>query len=154
MTKVISNLIEVHVFRIKNKKLEFLLLKRSRNDSYPNIWQMVSGAIKKNESAVNAAIREVKEETGLNANKLYVIPKVNSLYYHKKDKIILIPVFACKVNFNSKVVISNEHSDFKWVSFSQAKKMLTWKQQRESLQIFYYYWNHEKESIKFVEINL
>jgi len=62
---IISNLIEAHIFREKNGKLEFLSLKRSPEQYYPNLWQMVSGKIKENETAYQSAIREIKEETGL-----------------------------------------------------------------------------------------
>jgi hypothetical protein len=43
--KIISNLIEAHIFRETEKGIEFLLLKRADNQIYPGVWQMVSGKI-------------------------------------------------------------------------------------------------------------
>ncbi|HAB52346.1 MAG TPA: NUDIX pyrophosphatase, partial [Ignavibacteriales bacterium] len=43
MLTIISNMIEAHIFRMKKGKIEFLLLKRSENEIYPGLWQMVSG---------------------------------------------------------------------------------------------------------------
>lgn len=119
--KIISNLIEAHIFRVNKGKLEFLALKRSPEQNYPNLWQMVSGKIKKNETAYQSALREIKEETGLRPEKLWIAPTVNSFYSPDNDYICLLPVFAAKVKYNSKVKISNEHTEYKWVSPEQAK---------------------------------
>lgn len=152
--KVISTLIEAHIFRIKNDDLEFLLLKRAANEKYPNLWQMVTGSVHRKEKAFQTAVREIKEETNLSPLKFWVVPNINSFYSPEQDNIWLIPVFAAKVSTNSKVVISNEHSAFKWVKRSQAKKMLAWPGQRKSVDIIYEYFTNQKSFLKFVEIKL
>lgn len=124
--KVVSNLIEAHIFRERNKKLEFLLLKRASYQYYPNLWQMVSGKIKEGEKAYQTALREIKEETNLIPEKLWIAPNINSFYSPDDEYISLIPVFAAKVNPNSEVVISSEHSEFKWVNKDEAKNLLAW----------------------------
>ncbi len=48
---IISNLVEVHIFREADSGIEFLLLKRAEDQIYPTVWQMVSGKIKENEKA-------------------------------------------------------------------------------------------------------
>lgn len=152
MTKIKSNLVEVHVFRIIDKKLEFLLLKRAENENYPNIWQMVSGSIRKNETAVRAAKREIREETGLIPKRFFVIPQINSLYLPDKDEILLVPVFGCLVSNNSEIKISKEHSEYKWVKVEKAKKMLPWPGQRKAVKWIFENWDNETETIKFVSI--
>jgi len=52
-----TELIELHIFRIDGDSLEFLLLKRSSEQYYPGLWQMVNGKIKK-EIAYTAEQRE------------------------------------------------------------------------------------------------
>lgn len=118
---IISNLIEAHIFRERNGKLEFLLLKRSPEQYYPNLWQMVSGKLKENETAYNAALREIKEETSLIPEKFWVAPTVNSFYSPDKDYICLLPVFAAKVKVDSEVKLSSEHTEYKWLSSEDAK---------------------------------
>ena len=59
MLTIISNMIEAHIFRMKKGKIEFLLLKRSENEIYPGLWQMVSGTIHKGETASQTALREI-----------------------------------------------------------------------------------------------
>ncbi len=152
--EIIANLIEAHIFRVKKDKMEYLLLKRAEHEFYPGLWQMVNGKIKKNEKAYETALREIKEETGLQPDKLWVIPNINQFYSHESDKIIMLPVFAANVNPDSKVKISNEHSDFKWVSPEEAIKLLPWPGQRNSVEIINNYFLNEKHFLNFVEINI
>ena len=151
---IISNLIEAHIFREQNGIIEFLLLKRSPEEYYPKLWQMVSGKIKENETAYNAALREIKEETGLVPEKFWVAPTVNSFYSPDNDKICLLPVFAVKVKFGSEVKISKEHTEFKWVNPEEAKKLLAWDGQRKSIDVIVDYFLNRNSILNFIEIDL
>lgn len=154
MLPIISNMIEAHIFRIKKNKIEFLLLKRAENEIYPGLWQMVSGTIHEGETAYQTALREIYEETNLKAEKLWVVPNINSFYSPEKNYISLLPVFAVKVKAGSRVMISDEHTEFKWVTRVKAKKMLAWVGQRKSVDIICEYFTKEKSSLKFVEIKI
>lgn len=151
---IISNLIEAHIFREQNGILEFLLLKRSPEQYYPNIWQMVSGKIKANETAYNAALREIKEETNLIPEKFWVAPTVNSFYAPDKDYICLLPVFAAKVKFDSKVVLSKEHVEYKWLKPEDTKQMLAWDGQRKSVDVIVDYFLKRNSFLNFIEIKV
>lgn len=80
--KIISNMVEAHIFRINKSEMEFLLLKRAEKEVYPGLWQMVSGKVKNNEKAYNAALREINEETGIVPSKLWIVPNINSFHKH------------------------------------------------------------------------
>lgn len=151
---IISNLIEAHIFREQNGIIEFLILKRAPYQYYPNLWQMVSGKIKDNETAYQSALREIKEETGLIPEKLWVAPTVNSFYAPDGDYISLIPVFAAKVNYSSEIKISTEHLEFKWVTPQEAKNHLAWKGQRNSVDVIEDYILNENSFLNFIEIKL
>jgi dihydroneopterin triphosphate diphosphatase len=151
---IISNLIEAHIFREKNGELEFLLLKRAPEQYYPNIWQMVSGKIKENETAFNTALREIKEETNLTPEKFWVAPTVNSFYAPDKDYICLLPVFAAKVSYNSDIKISKEHTEYKWVNPEEAKKLLAWDGQRTSVDVIVDYFLSRNSFLNFIEIKI
>lgn len=152
--KTISNLIEAHIFRIINSEIEFLLLKRSPNQYYPNLWQMVSGKINENETAYNAALREIKEETNLTPEKFWVAPTVNSFYSPDKDYICLLPVFAAKVDSNCEIKISNEHTEYKWVKSEEAKQLLAWDGQRKSVDVIVDYVLNRNSFLNFIEIKI
>lgn len=152
--KTDHSLIEAHIFRTNGSDLEFLLLKRADNERYPGIWQMVTGSVNENEKAFAAALREIKEETGLVPKKFWIVPNVNSFYSPERDIVIMIPVFAAQVSENSKVIISDEHSEFKWVNKDDAKKLLAWNGQRNSVDTIYQYFTSEKSTLFFNEIKL
>jgi len=152
--KIISNLIEAHIFRETKKGIEFLLLKRAEDQIYPGIWQMVSGKIKENERAFDTAIRELREETGLNPLKIWSAPKVNSFYSSISDTINLIPVFAIQVERNSSVTISNEHTEFKWESPDEIQKLLAWDGQRKAVSLIEEYFLNDLSFLNFVEIKI
>lgn len=133
--KISTNYIEAHIIRENDGKIEFLLLKRASYQWFPNLWQMVSGKIKEGERAFESAMREIQEETGLRPEKLWVLPNINSFYLVEDDSINLVPVFAAKVDYNSQVNISSEHSEHKWVSGNEAKMLLAWPGQRRSVDI-------------------
>lgn len=152
--QVISNLIEAHIFREQNRILEFLILKRAPYQYYPNLWQMVSGKIKDNETAHSAALREIKEETNLIPEKLWAAPTVNSFYAPDGDYISLIPVFAAKVNYFSEVQLSSEHVAFKWVTQDEAKSHLAWQGQKNSVDVIVDYFLNKNSFLNFIEIKL
>ena len=154
MSKIITNLIEAHIFRENKDGLEFLLLKRAETEIYPGLWQMVSGKIRNGEKAFKTALREIKEETGLTPKRFWVAPNINSFYYPEEDYISMLPVFAALVNKDSKVQISREHTEYKWLKPVEAKKLLAWSGQRNSLDIILEYFTNEMSFLNFVEINL
>ncbi len=154
MLIVQSNMVEAHIFRMKNGRIEFLLLKRSDTEIYPGLWQMVSGTIHKGENAYQTALREIKEETNLSPLQFWVVPNINSFYSPEKNYISLLPVFAARVKSNAKVKISKEHSDYRWVTQNRAKKMLAWVGQRNSVDIICDYFTNQKSTLNFVEIKI
>ena len=151
--KIISTMIEAHIFRETKNGIEFLLLKRADYQVYPGLWQMVTGKIKESEKAYQTAIREIKEETGLTPFQLWVAPTVNSFYEPKDEYICLLPVFASRVKTDT-IQLSDEHTEYKWVNKSEAQKLLAWEGQRKAVQIIEDYFLNEKSFFHFVEIKL
>lgn len=137
MPKVITKRVEVHVYREAGDGYEYLLLKRSPDGKYPNLWQMVSGSIDDGEKSFETAVRELKEETQLDVEELYIFPRVSEFYdFFEEDTINLVPVFVAKVG-NDEVVISDEHVEYKWVGFPEAYKILDriqWKENSALLE--------------------
>ena len=152
--EILANMVEAHIFREIGIDLEFLLLKRSDKVIYPNLWQMVNGKIKKGEKAYETALREIKEETGLIPERLWVVPNVNSFYSHENDNIMMLPVFAAQVKGNQDVIISDEHCDYQWLNTKSAKEILAWTGQRKSVDIIVNYIKKEINFLDLVEIRI
>ncbi len=140
--KITTRYVEVHIIRrVEKNKFEFLLLKRSPEFDYPNLWQMITGKIESGEKAYETAVREVREETSLVIKALWSVPNINSFYLTESDSIILIPVFVGIVNANVKITLSEEHIEYRWVPASEAKKMLAWPGQKQSVELIEKYLN-------------
>jgi dATP pyrophosphohydrolase len=150
--KIVSTMIEAHIFKETKSGIEFLLMKRADNQFYPGLWQMVTGKIESDEKAYETALREIKEETGLTPEQLWIAPTINSFYEPKDEYICLLPVFAAKVDAGSEISISDEHTEFKWLKSKEAKEMLAWPGQREAVDIIEDYFINKKSFFHFVEV--
>jgi|688.fasta_scaffold68198_4 mutator protein MutT len=104
---------------------KILLLHRQENKSQGNKWGIPGGKVDKGETPLQAAIREVKEETGYDISK-QGIENLGTVYieYNEKDH-FTYHMFrtqlqedpgAVKINFN-------EHKGFTWVTPSDGLKM-------------------------------
>ena len=151
MTKVLVRVIDAYVYSYENNKLSFLLLKRSKTKIYEFLWQGVAGKIEKGELAWQAALRELKEETGLTAHKMFVADYVSKFYEKHGDRINLVPVFGIEVK-NKKISLSEEHCNFKWLSFKKAHDKLTWDGQKKGLKVVYNMLNSKDARIKWSKI--
>ena len=153
MIDSIIRMIDCHIVHKEGSDLKYLLLKRSPNKIYPNIWQCVTGKIEDGEKAYQTAIREVKEETNLNPDRLWVIEHVNLFFESNKNRMNFIPVFGMEVN-NMNIDLSNEHIDYMWCDFKLAIEKLLWNQQKIGLITFNNMLQESKEKLIFSEISL
>ena len=151
MTEVLVRVIDAYVYSYESNKLSFLLLKRSRKKIYEYLWQGVAGKIEKNELAWQAALRELKEETGLTAQRIFVADYVSKFYEKHGDRINLVPVFGIEVK-NKKVSLSEEHCNFKWLSFKKAHAKLTWNGQKKGLKAVHSMLNSKDARMKWSKI--
>jgi len=97
---------------------------------------MVGGKIKENEPAWKAALREVREETGLSPLNFWVVPYINQFYEWESDRINSIPVFAVLAG-NEPVKLDAEHDDFQWLPVEKAGELLPLAAQRAGLSAAY-----------------
>jgi dATP pyrophosphohydrolase len=151
---IVSNMIEAHIFRETENGLQFLLLKRAEKEIYPGVWQMITGKVEEGETAYQAAIREIKEETGLKPERLWVVPNVNTFYSHETNEISMLPVFAAVVKGNVDVIICDEHSDSGWYNAEESKKILAWEGQRQSVELICNYHSKDRIFWDYIEIKL
>ena len=133
MADVTVRVVDCYVYRQTDDGLEFLLMKRNLNKIYEHLWQGVAGKIEDGETAPEAAIRELKEETGFDPVKVFVADHISRFYEVHGDRINLVPVFGIEVN-SDEVILSEEHIDFKWVTIKEALNTLVWNGQKEGIQ--------------------
>jgi dATP pyrophosphohydrolase len=151
MPKIESNYIELHIFNPSTEK--FLLLKRASHKIYPGTWQMITASCEKGETTKQTAVRELLEETGMKAHNLFSVPHVNTFYFDINDSVCLSPVFLVFVDTEN-VRISDEHTEFKWVTYEEAVDFIHWPDQIESLNVIWRYLKDENLKNKLVELEV
>lgn len=72
-----------------------------------------------------AAVRELREETGLDLSALYDVT-VSSFFLHATQTIQMAIVFAAFVESDSEILLSDEHQRFEWLSLDEACDRFTW----------------------------
>jgi len=93
-----------------------LLLKRSDEGDHSNTWALPGGKSKGGETDINTAIRETKEETGLESIPGYRISSISSQNGRQR-----FTGFIYKVSTQFDVTISHEHTDWEWVGLKDLK---------------------------------
>ena len=81
------------VFNRENNKIYVLLIKR-KNEPYKDCWAFPGGFINIDESAEDAAIRELKEETGLEVSKVEQLKAYSSPKRDPRERVITIAFIA------------------------------------------------------------
>ena len=112
---------------------EFLLLRRAKGKIYAGSFRMVAGKVEANETAYEACVRELLEETGLVPLRLWAVPFVNRFYEWQSDQVHEIPVFLAEVPASVELRLDGEHDLGVWVGQDEALKLLDWPAQREGL---------------------
>jgi dihydroneopterin triphosphate diphosphatase len=126
-----------YVFKRTSRGPRFLILKRKSSYMF-GLWQQVAGKVEKGETGAATALREIVEETGCHPHALYSADIVETFYDIGHACIHIVPVFVAEFPSRAKVVISSEHSEYKWVSAAGAKRHLCFSQQRLSIDIIYH----------------
>jgi dATP pyrophosphohydrolase len=111
-----------------------LLLQRASHKIYAGSWRMVGGKLAAEETAWQACLREIAEETRLPVARLLSVPYVNRFYEWQHDRINDIPVFVALTRAGTDPVLDDEHSDFAWLSPEVALERLPWPGQRDGLR--------------------
>ncbi|MGK2857454.1 MAG: lipoyl(octanoyl) transferase LipB [Thermoanaerobaculia bacterium] len=120
---------------------ERVLLLR-RQPSVGGNWQPVTGRVEAGESEPAAAVRELREETGLAAtveplglvqsflvDKAYVPDQAEAVFAHEHT-------FAAKVPPGSNVVIDEEeHEAYAWFTIEAALDAILWSDDRDALEL-------------------
>lgn len=134
MADILVRVVDAYVYRKTENGLKFLILKRASTKLYEHLWQGVAGKIEAGETAPQAAIRELDEETGLKPKHMFIADHISRFYETYGDRINLVPVFGIEVDSDD-VTLSEEHCDYKWVTLDEALEHLVWRGQKQGIQV-------------------
>lgn len=133
MTTVSVSLIDALVLRGAGSALEVLLLQRGPDGRCPGSWEVVHGHIEHGETPADAALREVREETGLEPQRFYNLSRVELFYQHRSDSVAMVPVFVAFVASGGAVRLSAEHVAAEWLAPAQARLRCAWAREARAL---------------------
>ncbi|HUO10482.1 MAG TPA: NUDIX domain-containing protein [Phycisphaerae bacterium] len=143
MPDIRADAIAVYVYRRTAAGIEFLQIHRSDSTGeYQRSWQTVYGGVEslpspphgKKETAVQAALRELREETHLVPINMWQVEYLESFYFKPHDYVLVMPVFAVEINGDEPITLNAEHDAFRWVPEQDIPTHFMWRTQREALQ--------------------
>lgn len=123
----------VSLFAIRQQGDDWQVLLMQRADSLVGAWCQVAGKLEKDETASAAALRELREETGLKPQMLYSGDICEQFYEPERDAITIAPVFVAIIDVNKEVRLNSEHTNHRWVSFEDARNLVEFGGQRRCL---------------------
>src|SRR5687767_2295476 len=91
--------VDVFAVRIspRSREWQVLALRRMPGVRCPGSWETVHGRIKRGETPEKAALRELREETGLVAARLYNVT-THGFYLHQTSTVEIAVVFCAFVD--------------------------------------------------------
>jgi 8-oxo-dGTP pyrophosphatase MutT (NUDIX family) len=140
----IVTMIEAWIYREgRNDMPEFLVLRR--RDDKGGFWQPVCGRVEAGESLLDAALREVEEETCIRPSDIRLRHDHIHSFTMRKDYLtgertepVEEHVFAFKVDRRTEARISEnperEHDESGWLGYEQALAALKWEDNKAALR--------------------
>jgi 8-oxo-dGTP pyrophosphatase MutT (NUDIX family) len=130
----------IYPVRTASSRWEYLLLRRTA--SRGGFWQGVTGGVEDEEGLVEAARRELLEETALVPSALeeidysYSFPveeEWRGLYAAGVEEVVEY-VFIARVDGQQEPTLTWEHDQWQWCRYDQALGLLTWPGNIEALK--------------------
>lgn len=112
----------VHIW-IRNCKGEYLISQRSANrPTFPLMWECVGGSVLMGESSIDGALREVKEEVGLDLE-----PETGKILFTKIrgtfNDIVDVWLFEYDGDLHLDGATTDEVADCRWMTVSEIRKL-------------------------------
>jgi len=143
--QVRTDIVDVYVFRRCDRRpggtqTQFLQMRR-RKGLMIGTWQPIMGHVQADETAVEAALREMAEETGFRPNHrnsallgFWQLETVNTYFLAPDDCVMHSPCFAAEVTDQAEPVLDQAHDAHRWVRVDQVERLFLWPGQRAATE--------------------
>jgi dATP pyrophosphohydrolase len=125
----------VILIRGRGAASRFLLMKRATRSFFGD-WASVEGGLERDEDPVRAAVRELREETGLEAARLYRLAAAPRRVAGERGAVSL-HVFVGFAPRGARVTLNGEHSEYAWLPLRRALRRLRLPAPRQALREAY-----------------
>jgi dATP pyrophosphohydrolase len=113
---------------------EFLQLRRAREDFLGDTWQTVYGESNPGESPADAALRELREETGLIPDEFYKLSDAHVFYIAAHDTLWHSIQFCAVVKPSAEINLNSENEALRWLPAESAEEHYMWPGDRRSVR--------------------
>lgn len=136
--RIRTDVVDVYVFRrlagTINPCVQFLQLLRVE-DPLGGTWHPVMGHVEAGESAQACAIRELREEVGLDRSSpallgMWALEQVHPFFIAPIDSIVMSPRFAAHVRWAWTPTLNAEHGAYRWIEAGAIEDAFMWPGQR------------------------
>ena len=99
-------------------------------------WEFPKGHMEKNEKEEQTALRELKEETGIEDADILDNFRETVKYFFKKgeETVYKEVIFFLVETHTDEVTLSNEHIGYAWLNYEHTHKKLTFNNSKELLE--------------------
>jgi 8-oxo-dGTP pyrophosphatase MutT (NUDIX family) len=133
MTELRVGVVDVYVVHPAALGWRVLVLQRAASGTRcPLAWETVHGRIEPDERPEQAALREVREETGLAVERLYNVT-TQAFYLHRFGAVQVAVVFCAFVAAAAQPALGAEHGRAEWLPWEEARARFAWPREREAL---------------------
>lgn len=108
-------------------EMKILLMKRVKG----GFWCHVAGKVEANETATQAILREIQEETQIQVKQLFSADYIEQFYEASLNVIEMIPAFVGICSDEQTVVLNDEHTEYRWCNLADAKALVVFSNQRK-----------------------
>jgi 8-oxo-dGTP diphosphatase len=110
--------VDIIVFGKKSGKTQVLLIKR-KNEPFKGMWALPGGYVNADESLLDAAKRELKEETGVDLNNLDQLYTFGDPDRHPLKRVISVAYTTVVDQDQVHIQASDDAEDARWYSIEE-----------------------------------
>jgi dATP pyrophosphohydrolase len=143
MARTPQNVLVLPFRRLSDGRVGYAIFLRADNPADP-FWQGVAGGVEGEETLIEAARRELREETGLAPpargwialDARASVPAIvfrDSQLWGSDTFVVHEYAFGVDVSDGDEIALSHEHSEFRWLEFDAASQLLRYDSNRTAL---------------------